>query len=521
MRKLTCMRISAKMTILFSVIAACMIAVNSVLATLSEIQNILLYEEDNLNAMASKIVAAFEQNITVMGYALDGLKQDNDFMAALNTIYTLGEDMETTSEYHQAQNTLSAALFHEPLNDYFYRINVLTMDGFYLSSRYETIGLLENYSDELRTVMHRLPYLNERNRGLSQKTLVRPHIDPWFVARPISIYTLMSPAVYHGKQIGFVEVNALSTDLFDIFSSNDMAGFRATAYDADGRLFHRNFDDTIDYSAAEYGSMTECSDENGDTYYVVKEHCSWLGFDIYAAQRTAVFESSIHSVILHHVLVSLLVLFIAEVFIILSSHQLSRSILRLTRKVSQLSDPAAIAERPLLPEEMPKVTNPRDVEMRELEDVFDKQVMELKTAMRNDAELRESNLRSRLNALQAQINPHFIYNTLNIISAKSMEAGNRGGHRHLREIRPDAALLHRPAQQNRDAPGGNRPRSQLSGTRESSFGGSAGIHHRHTGRFLASDTAEALPPAHRGKRHFPRLSGVKRHNSHHHFRHGR
>ena len=200
MRKLTCMRMSAKMTILFSVIAACMIAVNSVLATLSEIQNILLYEEDNLNAMASKIVAAFEQNITVMGYALDGLKQDNDFMAALNTIYTLGEDMETTSEYHQAQNTLSAALFHEPLNDYFYRINVLTMDGFYLSSRYETIGLLENYSDELRTVMLRLPYLNERNRGLSQKTLVRPHIDPWFVARPISIYTLMSPAVYHGKQ---------------------------------------------------------------------------------------------------------------------------------------------------------------------------------------------------------------------------------------------------------------------------------------------------------------------------------
>lgn len=53
------MRMSAKMTILFSVIAACMIAVNSVLATLSEIQNILLYEEDNLNAMASKIVAAF------------------------------------------------------------------------------------------------------------------------------------------------------------------------------------------------------------------------------------------------------------------------------------------------------------------------------------------------------------------------------------------------------------------------------------------------------------------------------
>lgn len=220
-------------------------------------------------------------------------------------------------------------------------------------------------------------------------------------------------------------------------------------------------------------------------------------------------------------LVSLLVLFIAEVFIILSSHQLSRSILRLTRKVSQLSDPAAIAERPLLPEEMPKVTNPRDVEMRELEDVFDKQVMELKTAMRNDAELRESNLRSRLNALQAQINPHFIYNTLNIISAKSMEAGNEevidicGKFaqmlRYSTDLRSKTATLQEEIAHVRN----------YLGTRESSFGGSAGIHHRHTGRFLASDTAEALPSAHRGKRHFPRLSGVKRHNSHHHFRHGR
>lgn len=38
--------------------------------------------------------------------------------------------------------------------------------------------------------------------------------------------------------------------------------------------------------------------------------------------------------------------------------------------------------------------------------------------------LREGALQAQLSALQAQINPHFIYNTLNIISAKSMESGN-------------------------------------------------------------------------------------------------
>lgn len=422
MQKAAHLRISAKMTILFSLITAGMIAINSILAIISEVQNILLYEEDNLNAMANKIVSAFEQNITVMGYAIDGLKQDNDFMAALNTIYTLGEYKENTPAYHQAQNVLSSALFHEPLNDYFYRINVITLDGFYLSSRFETFGVIESYSEDIHNAISYFSSPGGRFNNLNQKVLIRPHTDPWFTARPITIYTLVSPAVYYGKQIGYVEVSALARDLTDIFSSDSMVGFRAAAYSSSGTLFHRDTDDTIDYSAADYGVMTQCSDENGDTYYVVKEHCSWLDFDIYAAQRTDVFRSSIYSVMLHHTLVSLAVLLVAELFIILSSHRLSRSILRLTRKVSQLSDPSA--EDAQLPEAMRKVTNPHDVEMRELEDAFDKQVIALKTAMRNDAELRESNLRSRLNALQAQINPHFIYNTLNIISAKSMEAGN-------------------------------------------------------------------------------------------------
>lgn len=38
--------------------------------------------------------------------------------------------------------------------------------------------------------------------------------------------------------------------------------------------------------------------------------------------------------------------------------------------------------------------------------------------------MREGTLQAQLSACQTQINPHFVYNTLNIISAKSMESGN-------------------------------------------------------------------------------------------------
>lgn len=50
--------------------------------------------------------------------------------------------------------------------------------------------------------------------------------------------------------------------------------------------------------------------------------------------------------------------------------------------------------------------------------------MRLRKSAQREITLQNSTLQAQLNALQTQINPHFVYNTLNIISAKGMESGN-------------------------------------------------------------------------------------------------
>jgi two-component system sensor histidine kinase YesM len=70
------------------------------------------------------------------------------------------------------------------------------------------------------------------------------------------------------------------------------------------------------------------------------------------------------------------------------------------------------------------ITSRGDVEIRQLENVFNGLTERLKVSMGNEIAMRQANLHAQLDALQAQINPHFIYNTLNIISAKGMECGN-------------------------------------------------------------------------------------------------
>lgn len=51
-------------------------------------------------------------------------------------------------------------------------------------------------------------------------------------------------------------------------------------------------------------------------------------------------------------------------------------------------------------------------------------MVKLQSSMHSEMALREGALQAQLTALQMQINPHFIYNTLNIISAKGLECGS-------------------------------------------------------------------------------------------------
>ena len=121
----------------------------------------------------------------------------------------------------------------------------------------------------------------------------------------------------------------------------------------------------------------------------------------------------------------LFVMLPAMLLVVLVSIGLTRSIRKLTRKVRQVPANSVLSSNALPDEKLlSTVTSKRDRETYELEQVFNHLMLRLRDSMTNELALREGALHAQLSALQTQINPHFIYNTLNIISAKSMESGN-------------------------------------------------------------------------------------------------
>ena len=101
---------------------------------------------------------------------------------------------------------------------------------------------------------------------------------------------------------------------------------------------------------------------------------------------------------------------------------LTTSTRRLTRKMKNISTDNLMAH----PEETisTMVTRRGDREIYHLEQVFNALLRRLQDSHQTEVAVREGALQAQLNALQVQINPHFVYNTLNIISAKGMESGS-------------------------------------------------------------------------------------------------
>jgi len=129
------------------------------------------------------------------------------------------------------------------------------------------------------------------------------------------------------------------------------------------------------------------------------------------------------AILRQHLYDSLKVVVPALLLVLLISVELTRSIRRLNKKMRQVPRQRAILDTDITPFKK-YVTRRMDREVHELERSINHTMRSLHESTLREQTLKENNLRTQLQALQAQINPHFIYNTLNIISAKSMESGN-------------------------------------------------------------------------------------------------
>lgn len=412
------MRMSQKMIILFSLMAIMTTLANSLYFINLEMDALETTTANNLTAVGEKMVDEIEQYVLMMDYAMETMTSNAKFMESMHLLDQLGNDADIVS----AQTTITQALYHSPINGRFYRVSIFNKNGLYISSQFENTGMVESLSDEARDIVQTMPWLAAVEKDVYHSHLIPPHRDPWYTAKDKQVFSAIRAAVWRGKVIGYLEVTTHAGDLEKIFSVSSLEGVNVQALFCNNDILFKKPDDPMDYSGMALNGIKTLVTPGGDDLLVVMLESKPLGLRLYISQAVSIHKRTMQDFIWRYASTIAVILTATIFIIILFSVRLTNSVRRLTKKVRTVSvDDMLHLNGPLVSNH---VTSHGDLETRELENVFNELTQRLKVSMNNEITMRQANLHAQLDALQAQINPHFIYNTLNIISAKGMECGN-------------------------------------------------------------------------------------------------
>lgn len=415
-------RLSVKMVLLFSsVMLLAMLALSS-FAIESSISGENEYTSGRFHNMSASITRDIEQSIELMNLTIDDLTQNLSFMANLNQF--VRDDSADGKVGIAARNAAVQHLVQSRILDNFYQVAFFTRDARCVTNQADEENKLKSRSRALKTIVDGMPFLDTADRT-DAFLILPPHENFFCVPNGERVYSVLRRVQYFGRTIGYIEVSERCDMLERILSFVDNNAIRVQVYFDDGTLFYSSSNELLPFDAnIPAGAILDW--QIGERQIQVQHTVlADLQMHLFVWQDAAV-SSSLHRGIQKNMLRrTFLVLLPGIAAIVLVSMLLTRSIRCLTKKVQQMQVGRVLQDdEDVLAFLNTQVTSRSDREIFELEHAFNQMMVQLRSSTMNELAMREGTLQAQLSALQTQISPHFIYNTLNIISAKAMESSN-------------------------------------------------------------------------------------------------
>ncbi len=417
------MKLSIKMALIFTVVMLISLFILSYNAGQLSVDGANAFTQSRFQNMSATIQRDLEQDISMMQLTLRELSENTSFVAAINQM--VRDDSADQKMAIASSKAAMQQLLQSPLVDTFYRVTFFTRGGVFLTTYADRDHTLTTGSVEARVKISELAWLDKAD-STSEPVILSPHSDVFSTDTDVQVYGIIQQFTYHGNQLGYIEIDNEYSALQRIMAYVDNSVVSVEAIFDDGLCLFQSQEVTWEWpDDLVEGTFTTVTMADGSKRSVLHTYISSLGLHLYISQDYSFIEASNTAQREEMFRTALIIMVPAAALIIVISIGLTYSIRKLTKKVRQLPADSVLHANELPNEALlTTVTSPGDKEIYDLEQVLNHLMIKLRDSTTNEMALREGALHAQLSALQTQINPHFIYNTLNIISAKSMESGN-------------------------------------------------------------------------------------------------
>lgn len=367
-------------------------------------------EYSYLLTLAGQMSQQLELEYNSMQEATESLLSDPAILDNLKILATVRDNDNYRAEAAKKIN-IRLNTYHIVKN--YYRVLIYNGQG----------DIFASYDFDERKIRNSIPkeqekWIQEATGRKGKTILLPPHKDPWSLANSQEVYGLIREIL--GYHLGYLEVLQTESSLeriFDIYDEN----IRVKAVFGQGKVLYG--EDTPEELAQRNelgleGRTGICQLKNPVTKrneIVASAYSELTGVTIFLSEDKQVVFGKMSGVLWIAFWILLLFVGVSAAFIICLSRNMARPINELREQMEQASFETM--------ENGIHIENSMD-EIRALANAYEQLLKRLKESLTNEKNLSYLQLQARYDLLQAQINPHFFHNVLNVISSRGLTMGD-------------------------------------------------------------------------------------------------
>lgn len=367
------------------------------------------YEQENrqmLDFYGRNISESMDHNIDFM---LDGVNYILSSPEVLNSLDVMAayHTGDAVSEYYrqEAMGNVNNSIYTSYINSNFYRVIIF--------NKYGDILVNKNFGEKAVDVhkdISEVSWLARCNESKKATLIVGEHPDDWGIHKKPNVYSVAKKL--YGSQETYIEIQSLSEAAFDELHMEE-PNIQVVVFNQDGQPMiasQKEYESILQPYAKEEEGMYE-ADGKLVTVYRISKH----GLTVVAAQDKNVILNKNLGIMRITLVIILIFTVVSMLYVTLSVCFLTKPINEM-RKMIDETEPGSLSDQKEL--ELP--VN----ELEALNYSYRRLLNRLQEQMYKEQRMALVNLKAQLDILQAQVNPHFIYNVLNVISNRGILCGD-------------------------------------------------------------------------------------------------